>query len=79
VPLIVSSAAGGDLELSVHFMAAGTGFIQVIADDRVKKVFSAVTLAATLRSRGREHNAQNTKIAGYVARAHKRATSLSRP
>ena len=37
--LIISGAEGGGLELSIHSMAAGTGFMQVNSDGSVKKVF----------------------------------------
>ncbi len=37
--LIVEGAEGGGVELSIHSMAAGTGFMQVNPDGSVKKVF----------------------------------------
>ncbi len=37
--MIVRGAEGGGLELAVHSMAAGTGFMQVNSDGTIKKVF----------------------------------------
>ena len=37
--LLVMGAEGGGVELAVHSMAPGTGFMQVNSDGTIKKVF----------------------------------------
>jgi hypothetical protein len=54
----------------------GTGPVTL---QRMKSGFSAVRRPLCSESSPREHNAQNIKIAGCAACAHKRATGLSRP